>query len=65
MPLTLLVLSLSFAAPRDELIRFVPDDAGFCLIANDLAKHVSALTDSSFRCFFGKIGLGAVSVCIE
>ncbi|NBO91436.1 MAG: hypothetical protein EBV06_03835 [Planctomycetia bacterium] len=58
MPLTLLVLSLSFAAPRDELIRFVPDDAGFCLIANDLAKHVSALTDSPFAASLAKSALG-------
>jgi hypothetical protein len=36
------------AAPRDELLRLVPDDVGFCLAVQDLRGHWSALRDSPF-----------------
>ncbi len=36
------------AAPRDELLRLVPDDVGFCLLLQDLRGHAAALRDSPF-----------------
>jgi hypothetical protein len=36
------------AAPRDELLRLVPDDVGFCLLLQDLRGHAAALKDSPF-----------------
>jgi hypothetical protein len=37
------------ATPRDELLRFVSPDAGFCLVIQDLRSHAAALRDSPFR----------------
>ena len=34
------------ATPRDELLRLVPDDVGFCLVVQDLREHLAALADS-------------------
>jgi hypothetical protein len=36
------------AAPRDELLRLVPDDFGFCLILDDLSGHGKRFADSPF-----------------
>jgi hypothetical protein len=36
------------AAPRDELLRFVPDNVGFCLVVQDLRGHAAALAASPF-----------------
>jgi hypothetical protein len=36
------------AAPRDELLRLVPDDAAFCLVVQDLRGHAGALSASPF-----------------
>jgi hypothetical protein len=36
------------AAPRDELLRLVPDDVGFCLVVQDLRGHAAALAESDF-----------------
>jgi hypothetical protein len=45
--LALLALALPLsAAPRDELIRLVPDDVGFCLVLQDLRVHIATLRDS-------------------
>src|SRR5580704_6216586 len=38
----------SFAAPRDELLRLVPGDAGFCVVLNDLRGQLAQLESSSF-----------------
>lgn len=34
------------ATPRDELLRFVPSTAGFCIIVHDLRGHVARVSDS-------------------
>jgi hypothetical protein len=36
------------ATPRDELLRLVPEDVGFCLIVQDLRAHHDALHSSPF-----------------
>ncbi len=36
------------AAPRDELLRLVPDDVAFCLVVQDLRDHARALGASPF-----------------
>ena len=36
------------ASPRDELLRFVPDDVGFCFVMQDLRVHAADLADSPF-----------------
>jgi hypothetical protein len=36
------------AAPRDELLRLVPNDVGFCLLLQDLRGHAAALQNSPF-----------------
>jgi hypothetical protein len=36
------------ATPRDELLRFVPPSAGFCIILQDLRGHVARMGDSPF-----------------
>jgi hypothetical protein len=52
-PLAALLLLLvptvaSAATPRDEALRLVPEDVGFCLVLQDLRDHAQALTDSPF-----------------
>src|SRR5215472_11721207 len=34
------------AAPRDDLLRLVPDDVGFCLVISDLRTHTDKLHDT-------------------
>ncbi len=36
------------ASPRDELLRFVPEDVGFCFVLQDLRAHAAELADSPF-----------------
>lgn len=45
--LLLTVLPLT-AAPRDELLRLVPPDSGFCLLIQDLRSHAEHLAGSPF-----------------
>jgi hypothetical protein len=39
---------LPAAAPRDELLRFVPDDVGLCMVLQDLRGHTARLLGSPF-----------------
>lgn len=36
------------ASPRDELLRIVPDDAGFCVVVRDLRDQIDRLARSPF-----------------
>lgn len=46
--LLLLAAPLSLAAPRQELLRLVPDSIGFCLVLHDLRAHAASLHPSPF-----------------
>jgi Protein of unknown function (DUF3352) len=46
------------AAPRDELLHYVPEQVGFCLVLNDLRGHSEALLDSPFLEHFLQTPLG-------
>jgi hypothetical protein len=48
----------SRAAPRDELLRLVPDDVAFCLVVQDLRGHARALEASPFARSFVTSPLG-------
>ncbi len=39
---------LAPTTPRDELLRFVPEDVGFCLVVQDVRAHAAALSGSPF-----------------
>jgi hypothetical protein len=39
---------LQAATPRDELLRFVPDEVGFCFVLQDLRIHAAELAESPF-----------------
>ena len=39
---------LRSATPRDELLRLVPDDSGFCLVLADLRGHTTSFLQSPF-----------------
>src|SRR5262245_34172789 len=57
--LSLVCLSPSLAAsPRDELLRLVPEDAGFCFVLQDLRGHSEAVADSPFLKEFQDSSLG-------
>jgi hypothetical protein len=43
-----LAAPLLAASPRDELLRFVPDDVGFCFVLQDLRVHAADLAASPF-----------------
>ena len=43
-----LIAPLQAASPRDELLRFVPDDVGFCVVMQDLRVHAAELAASPF-----------------
>jgi hypothetical protein len=53
-------LPLSAAAPRDELLRLVPEDVGFCLVVQDLRGHLEQLQESPFVQQFHRSPLGQV-----
>src|SRR5437870_5133857 len=38
----------SSASPRDELLRLVPDDAGFCVVVQNLRDQLARLERSPF-----------------
>ena len=46
--LVALAAPLQAASPRDELLRFVPDDVGFCFVMQDLRVHAADLAASPF-----------------
>jgi hypothetical protein len=50
-------LNAATPTPRDELLRLVPDDAGFCLVVQDLRGHFDALAASPFVEQFEKSAL--------
>jgi hypothetical protein len=41
------------APPRDELLRLVPADAGFCVVVQDLRSHLARLEQSPFAARLG------------
>jgi hypothetical protein len=45
-------------APRDELLRFVPEDAAFCLVVQDLRGQFARLAGSPFARYWPKSALG-------
>src|SRR5204863_457458 len=47
------------AAPRDELLRLVPGDAGFCVVLNDLRGQLARLQASPFAARFAASRVGA------
>jgi hypothetical protein len=49
------------AAPRDEALRLVPPDAGFCLVIQDLRGHADAFLNSPFVEGFLKSSLGVAA----
>jgi hypothetical protein len=49
----------SALSPRDELLRFVPEDVGFCLVVQDLRGHFAALQQSPFVQRFRQTPMGA------
>jgi hypothetical protein len=54
------------AAPRDELLRLVPGDVGFCLVVQDLRTHSTNLLESPFAEQFRKSPLAeAMTVSVE
>jgi hypothetical protein len=55
---SLFLPSPAFATPRDEVLRLVPEDVGFCLVVQDLRDHVDALTGSPFAEQFDQSPLG-------
>src|SRR4051794_23071006 len=63
--LLLVVLSVALAsapavaAPRDELLRYVSDEVGFCLVVQDLRGQSAQILDSPFAQALGKSPLVA------
>jgi hypothetical protein len=55
---TLLAAPLHAANPRDELLRFVPDDVGFCVVVQNLRETGKALASSPFVEQFQKSAFG-------
>src|SRR5437868_3919216 len=47
-------------SPRDELLRLVPEDVGFCLVLENLGGHGKALADSPFVAQFRASPLGTM-----
>ncbi len=47
------------ASPRDELLRLVPPDVGFCVIVQNLKDHFDALVNSPFIEQFTRTEVGA------
>jgi hypothetical protein len=57
--LTLLAAPAHAVTPRDELLRLVPEDAGFCLVIDDLRGHWAQLFDSPFGQQFRQSAMGS------
>src|SRR6476620_11193089 len=53
-----LIPSSRAAAPRDELLRLVPDDAGFCVVVQNLRDQLARLEHSPFAARFAASPLG-------
>jgi hypothetical protein len=49
---------MTVAGPRDELLRFVPADVGFCLVVQDLRTHWASFAESDFARHFRESALG-------
>jgi hypothetical protein len=47
-------------SPRDELLRYVPEDVGFCVVLQDMRGHAAALRESPFAKHFWDSGTGKV-----
>jgi hypothetical protein len=45
---------------RDELLRMIPDDVGFCLVVEDLRGHATQLLESPFLQQFKKSPIGVL-----
>lgn len=58
--LAALVVRARAESARDELLRMVPDDVGFCLVLHDLRGHAAQLLESPFVQQFHKSPLGAL-----
>jgi hypothetical protein len=56
--LVIVVTPTASAGPREELLRHVPDDIGFCLILDNLRDHSTALEQSPFAEFFRQSAAG-------
>src|SRR5262249_38691552 len=52
--------SAQVAAPRDELLRLVPPDAGVCLVVNDLRGHWPKIRDAAWMKQLRESTLGKV-----
>ncbi len=50
---------LPAASPRDELLRYVPDDVGLCLVLQDLRGHTARLLSSPFVASLRSSPMGA------
>jgi hypothetical protein len=50
------------ASPRDELLRYVPDEAGFCMVVQNLRGTLADLRDSPFAKAWNKSAPGAAVV---
>src|SRR6266516_2077527 len=44
--------------PRDELLRFVREDVGFCLVIQDMRAHAANLARSPFAQHFRRSAVG-------
>jgi hypothetical protein len=53
-----LAAPLPAATPRDELLRFVPEDVGFCFVVQDIRTHSANLLNSPFAQQFRKSPFG-------
>src|SRR4051794_2935894 len=53
-----LTAPLRAETPREQLLRYVPEKVGFCLVLNDLRGHGDALADSPFAAQFLRSPLG-------
>jgi hypothetical protein len=60
--LWLLTSAVAAASPRDEVLRLVPEDVGFCLVVQDLRDHAQALANSPFAEQFRQSPLGLAVV---
>lgn len=56
----LLAAAATAATPREELLRFVPSDVGFCLLVQDLRTHSASFLASDFVRQFRASPLGQV-----
>src|SRR5438445_10895592 len=50
---------LRAATPREELLRYVPEDVAFCLVIQDLRGHAADLAASPFATTFKGTSLAA------